>query len=167
MISNFIGFCKQRGIPIFISTNVESEALGRIRKVVNRIMDERRINAYAIRYKIIRRCEQRLKELLNASKVGSVPNPKISVVRNMYLSNREKLERIRTLKGRTSILPSRMDMKILGEAARLAEQNEVYFVTDDHDFLDFKDEILKMFGVKVVRISELVSLMHALGKEAV
>jgi len=160
IISQFVGFCKQRGIKLFISTNARDEASCRITYVINREMDKLGIRAYRLRNEIIMKCVRRLRRLFEAAVVEEVEGPKISNVRRMYLQNRERLREVSRKKGRKALLPSETDIKILGEAAKLAEKSKVIMITEDHDFLDFSDEIENRFRVKVVRISELVSMMQ-------
>jgi len=160
MISNFVGFCKQQKITIFISTSVEEEARNSLVEAVNEKMNRLKIDAFPVRYMIIQKCLKRLERLLNASTIREVDNPPIEKVKNMYLSGKGKLAKIKMLKKRSSLFPSEIDQKILGEAAKLAEHYTVYFITVDRDFTEFKEEIEERFGVRVVHPSELVSLMR-------
>lgn len=58
-------------------------------------------------------------------------------------------------KRRTPLLPSDADMKFLGEAATLAETENVVMVTNDCDFTSFKSEIRTTFGVRILDIQQL------------
>ena len=162
MVSTFVGFCKQRGIMIFISASVRDEAQSSLVKAVNEKMDKLRVDAFPVRYWIIQKCLKRLRNLLETSVVKEVDNPPIERVKNMYASKKEKLLKIKRFKKRSSLYPSKIDQKILSEAAKLAEQYVVYFITVDLDFTEFREEIENEFGVRVVHPSELVSLSQKL-----
>lgn len=67
----------------------------------------------------------------------------------------KKLEELRSMKHRASLLPSEKDMRILGEAHVLSQNYKVYFVTDDKDFIYFKNEIQKELNIVVIELLEL------------
>ncbi len=93
----------------------------------------------------------------------------VDAVGNMYvdISNDPKMayaaarrRRVKKRHGDAADCPSQethgADFVILSTAAALAEQgDEVWLVTSDHDFVDFADEIYRVFRVRVVDYSNL------------
>jgi len=69
--------------------------------------------------------------------------------------SRKKLEELRVLKHRKVLLPSETDMRILGEASALSHSFKVYFITDDRDYIEFKDKIQEKLNVNVVEMLDL------------
>jgi predicted nuclease of predicted toxin-antitoxin system len=63
-----------------------------------------------------------------------------------------KLVKLQTKKKRASLYPSTNDMKILAEADELGAVYLVNLITDDSDFLEFKDVIEKELKLKIIAL---------------
>jgi len=115
-----------------------------------------------VRHHVYLKLRKRLLELIAYAKVDKVTS-NFNQVKTMYTEFMkkpklaEKLEKLKNTKHRTSLFPSNVDMRILGEANTLSHKFKVYFVTDDQDYIDFKDEIKNELNVTVV---EVLSLPH-------
>ena len=162
VISRFLGFCKQRGIRVVISKTVAEELDRVLTMAINRRMDEAGLRSYLVRQGIRQKCLRRAKRLGGFVEELEIGDPLVNRVRRMYLSSRDKLARVKEAKGRRGLYPSETDMRILAEAAKLAGLFNVYLVSADMDFTCFKEEALRRLNVKIVHVSELVSLMKKL-----
>jgi len=160
-MASFIGYCKQKRIRYAVTKTVEDEATKNLATVINRYFDRTGIKAPAVRYQVYIKCRRRFLNLLkHRTKIGEISSD-FNLVKTMYMNFaknpklREKLLRKKRRKKRKSLLPSEIDMKILGEAYVLTRDNQVIFVTDDGDYLNFNDEIEKKLKLKIVALLDL------------
>jgi len=164
LISNFVGECKQKKVQIVITETVKEESDQKLLRAVNRYFDKAGIFSHPLRFQVFLKCRKRLIDLFQYCKCITVSNPKVDIVRNIYKefakkpSLRDKLVKLKEKKKRHSILPSETDMKILAEAATLAENNNVVFITDDGDYLEFKDELEKKLHIRICAVLEVQHL---------
>ena len=168
IISEFIGFCKQKGTKPFVTKTVNDEAFRTLHLVVNRYFDRARIFVPTLRNNVYTQNLVRLKKLIDytgSTEVNSDVNP----IRQMYMSfatkpiTRKKLEALQIKKHRDSLLPSYDDMKVLSEAVELNKKFDVYLISGDGDFLDFRDEIKQQFGVTAIDIIDLRNFASKIG----
>lgn len=160
-MTNFIGRCKQEKIRYVVSKTVEDEVTTTLPIVINRYFDRARIMAFPVRNQVYLKCRRRFLSLLkHRTKIDHI-SPNFDLVKNMYANFaknaklREKLMRKKRRKRRKSLLPSDTDMKILGEASTLSRDHRVIFVTDDGDYLNFKDEIEEKLKLKIIALLDL------------
>ena len=103
-------------------------------------------------------------ELFQYCSCITIRDPKVHSIRNIYggfMQNpllKKKLIALQRKKKRSSILPGENDMKILAEAAALAENNDIVFVTDDGDYLEFKEELEKKLHIRICEVLEVQHL---------
>lgn len=160
MIS-FIGHCKQEKIRYVVSRTVEDEVNIKLPTVINRYFDKAGIRAFPVRNQVYLKCRRRFLNLLkHRTKIDEIPT-NFDLVKKMYMNFaknaklKEKLIRKKRRKKRKSLLPSETDMKILGEAYALTRDHRVIFVTDDGDYLNFKDEIEKKLKLEIIALLDL------------
>lgn len=161
IMTKFIGDCKQKKIEYAISEIVEDEVNVKLPTVVNRYFDRARIKVFAIRNQIYIKCRRRFLNLLRHRTKIDEPPSNFESVKKMYTNFaknpklREKMIRMQSQKKRKSLLPSETDMKILGQAHALTKNYRVIFVTDDGDFLNFKNEIEKKLKLEIIGLLDL------------
>jgi hypothetical protein len=160
-MASFIGHCKQEKIRYAITKTVDDEVATKLGTVINRYFDRARIKAPAVRYHVYAKCRRRFLNLLkHRAKIGEVSS-NFELIKKMYTNFaqnpklRKKLIPMKSKKRRKSLLPSEIDMKILGEAHALAKDYRVIFVTDDSDYLNFKDEIEKKLKLEIIALLDL------------
>ena len=162
IISEFLGLCKQKKYEICTSETVRGEATTRFYPIVNRYFDRVGIRAFPVRKYIYSKFRARLLDLLNKSCDVKTVNADATKARTMYQDfskDPELFKRLRALQvkyNRDSIFPSDNDVQILADADKLGQKYDVRFITDDHHFLDFKDEIEERLNVKLVGLLDLV-----------
>jgi hypothetical protein len=144
-----------------ITETVKDEGLRKLPKIVNRYFDRARIMVYPVRQSVYVKVRHRYIELAKCSKFSKVESD-TQDIKTLYMDFlkvaelRKRLEKLQTVKNRGTLLPSETDMKILGEAKTLVGSGyNVCFVTDDGDFISFKDEIRKRINVTVVELLNL------------
>ena len=154
-----------------ITETVRKEAENKLPTVINRYFDEAGIDSYPLRFQVLLKCRRRLSHLFEISECPKKITPNLKAIEKMYKEFtrktplRERLVKIKNKKKRKSILPSKNDMRILAEAVALAEKNNLILVTDDGDYLEFKDEIEQMFSnIKITNIFDLINQSHLLSK---
>jgi len=137
---------------------VESGLLG----YINRMLDKGQISLYVPRGILFSQARARFKQL--CSKIDAnlrITNPKFAEAKRFYSEMARKpdqrlVDNMRQ-KGRASLMPSDVDLALLGEAARLAETEKTALVTNDVDFTSFEPDILRCFDVKVVNLRNMPS----------
>lgn len=143
-----------------ITKTVRDEGLAKLPEIVNRYFDRAGIKAHPVRQNVYIKLRRRYLELANCSKFNAVTSD-LQKVRNLYTNFlkvpelRKRLEKLKEMKHRNNLLPSEADMQILGEAGTLSSSHKVYFVTDDGDYISFKNEIEQELGVIIVELLEL------------
>lgn len=143
-----------------ITKTVREEGLGKLHEVVNRYFDRANIKAPAVRQNVYMKLRHRYLDLAKQSRHSEVPSD-LSKVRSFYdgflrvPELRAKLSRLQAKKHRKNLLPSDTDMTILGEACTLSLSQKVFFVTDDGDFLEFKNEIERELKVNIIELMDL------------
>jgi hypothetical protein len=160
IISSFVGLCKGKRIPLCITKTVQDEGLGKLPDVINRYFDRAGIKAHPVRHHVYLKFRRRFLDLVKNSKYKNIASNigRIEVMYTGFTKQTEqlrKLEELRGTKHRASLLPSKKDMIILGEAHTLSQDHQLYFITDDGDFIKFKDEIEGELGVVVVELLDL------------
>jgi hypothetical protein len=160
IVSEFIGLCKQKRIPVCVTKTVNDEAFGKLHTVVNRYFDRARIFAPAVMQNVYLKVRKRLIELTHYTGNRDVSS-NIEPIKTMYTQFTKdpkqlgKLEVLKSKKHRNDLIPSTKDMTILSEAVTLCKESKVYLITDDGDFSVFKSEIEQGFGVTVVELMNL------------
>jgi len=116
------------------------------------------------------------KRILSKEILEKIKNYGLHILRidSFYLRYPEKLEKItldkirhlkpfdsqRKLKHRPKNLPEASDRILLAQAIELNNlfEQDVCIFSNDNDFLEFKDEILDEFGIKILSPDETISL---------
>jgi hypothetical protein len=147
---------------------VREEGISKLPEVVNRYFDRARIRSPAVRESVYIKLRQRYNQLAAHSKFNVVESD-LAKVKDLYASflKKQKLRaRLVELKKkktkRRGLLPSDADMRILGEAVTLGLKNRVYFVTDDKDYIFFKNEIKQDLGIDIIELLDLRSFAQKL-----
>ena len=163
---DFINCCfRQRQLcRVVSSTTVQKEAKRRLRNAVNQKLTGLKMKRWE-KERMLDVCRMRLDKLFSMLGKGllEIKDPKVREVRGFYFKLRDlkdwRLFQLREEKGRVSLLPSRADMTILGEAARLAETHRVVLVTEDKDYTSFQKEIMREFHVKILSLYDIHASM--------
>ena len=116
------------------------------------------------------------KRHLNRETLDKIKNYGLHIPRinNFYLKHPEKLEKItldkirhlkpfdsqRKLKNRQNNLPEESDRFLLAQAIELNDlfKQDICIFSNDNDFLEFKDEILSEFGIKILSPEDIINL---------
>jgi len=116
------------------------------------------------------------KRLLSKEILDKIKNYRLHIPRidSLYLRYPEKLEKItldkvrhlkpfdsqRKLKNRPNNLPEESDRALLAQAIELNDlfKQDICVFSNDNDFLEFKDEILNEFGIKVLSPDDQISI---------
>jgi hypothetical protein len=160
LVSNSVGYCKQKKLRLFVTETVKNEALTKLPRIVNRYFDRTGIRAHPVRHNMYLKIRKRLLELIGSVDVKNTTSD-IHQVEAMFMRFTKdpklfkKFQELKYAKKRSNILPSTTDMQILGEAHILAQDHKTYLITDDGDYIDFKDEIKNELNVTVVPILDL------------
>lgn len=166
IVSNFVGQCKQKKLQLYSTETVRDEATQRFPTIVNRYFDKVGVRAHVARMSLYAKFWRRLMDLFKCCKVEKVEAAP-SKIRAMYRDfSREPallkiLKQLQAEKHRKSLFPGETDMQILAEADKLGEKFNVSFITDDHDFLYFKNEIESRLRI---RMTALLDLPHYFDK---
>jgi len=168
IVSEFLGFCKREKISLCITETVREEGLSKLPEIVNRYFDRARIRSPTVRESVFIKLRTRYTQLAALSKFDIVESDlaKVSALYTSFLKNPELRARLIKLKEkkptRKGLLPSQTDIQILGEAVTLNLKNRVCFVTDDDDYIFFKNEIKQNLGVDIIELLELRSFAQTL-----
>lgn len=150
---------------------MKGETIRETPKAVERMIEKTHPQRkYQVRAYVLKKCVRRLNDLWGkATPLALQGNEK--PVRAFYLrmlenpDTKARFEKLRILKQRKRLLPEDSDIKILSEAISLKKSsNSLFFVSLDEDFCEFSKEIKEEFGLKVLRVQDLLSFKNELEK---
>lgn len=140
----FIDHCYVRRdlCKLVITNTIKNECEYKIRELIYELMDRKDIHDEIIYIQILKESLSRLRRLLK----------KVSVLK---IEATKQYRQIKDFYHSIGAKPPGADMQILAEAAEIAKKNQVFFVTGDYHFLNYKDKIRNLFNLNLLAISNL------------
>jgi hypothetical protein len=166
VLHDFFSYCRRESIPLITTKTVRDESSSTLAEAVVGYCRRSRIRSNAVILHLFAKCNQRLHELINKKSKKESPKVSINIGRSFYqkFKHDKRLIELKKRKRRDTLLPEKGDMKIVSEAAKLAEDSNynLFLLSNDGDFIEFSEELKKEFGFTVLAVSDLPSIMRAM-----